>query len=146
MAARAPRATRCIRSGVAVVTCLALDGPGVIASCDARADRVASPPRDFGLAPPSRGPLHPSAHPNTACPERRRCALVLRVPGGTRTSDLCGRERAGHVFLRHKPRRGQIMPKTISIPATTMVAPLAARPAPALPETGFLRQPQVLAF
>ena len=38
------------------------------------------------------------------------------------------------------------MPKTISIPATTRVAPLASRPAPALPETGFLRQPQVLAF
>lgn len=38
------------------------------------------------------------------------------------------------------------MPKTISIPATTMVAPLAFRPLPALPETGFLRQPQVLAF
>ena len=38
------------------------------------------------------------------------------------------------------------MPKTISIPATTMVAPLASRSAPALPETGFLRQPQVLAF
>ncbi|CAM5779268.1 helix-turn-helix transcriptional regulator [Rhizobacter fulvus] len=38
------------------------------------------------------------------------------------------------------------MPKTISIPATTMVAPLPSRPAPALPETGFLRQPQVLAF
>ncbi len=38
------------------------------------------------------------------------------------------------------------MPKTISIPATTMVAPLASRAAPALPETGFLRQPQVLAF
>lgn len=38
------------------------------------------------------------------------------------------------------------MPKTISIPATTMVAPLASRYAPALPETGFLRQPQVLAF
>ena len=38
------------------------------------------------------------------------------------------------------------MPKTIYIPATTMVAPLASRPAPALPETGFLRQPQVLAF
>jgi prophage regulatory protein len=38
------------------------------------------------------------------------------------------------------------MPKTISIPATTMVAPLASRSVPALPETGFLRQPQVLAF
>jgi predicted DNA-binding transcriptional regulator AlpA len=38
------------------------------------------------------------------------------------------------------------MPKTISVPATTMVAPLASRSAPALPETGFLRQPQVLAF
>ena len=38
------------------------------------------------------------------------------------------------------------MPKTISIPATTMAAPFASRPAPALPETGFLRQPQVLAF
>jgi predicted DNA-binding transcriptional regulator AlpA len=38
------------------------------------------------------------------------------------------------------------MPKTISIPATTMAAPLESRPAPALPETGFLRQPQVLAF
>lgn len=38
------------------------------------------------------------------------------------------------------------MPKIISIPATTMVAPLASRPTPALPETGFLRQPQVLAF
>lgn len=38
------------------------------------------------------------------------------------------------------------MPKTISVPATTMAAPLASRSAPALPETGFLRQPQVLAF
>ena len=38
------------------------------------------------------------------------------------------------------------MPKTMSIPATAMVAPLASRSAPALPETGFLRQPQVLAF
>jgi predicted DNA-binding transcriptional regulator AlpA len=38
------------------------------------------------------------------------------------------------------------MPKTISVSATTMVAFLASRPAPALPETGFLRQPQVLAF
>ncbi|MDE2298467.1 MAG: AlpA family phage regulatory protein [Burkholderiales bacterium] len=38
------------------------------------------------------------------------------------------------------------MPKTISIPATNTVAPPVSRPAPVLPETGFLRQPQVLAF
>ena len=38
------------------------------------------------------------------------------------------------------------MPKTISIPATTMVAPLPTPPPPALPGTGVLRQPQVLAF
>lgn len=38
------------------------------------------------------------------------------------------------------------MPKTISIPAATMAAPSVSRLATALPETGFLRQPQVLAF
>jgi predicted DNA-binding transcriptional regulator AlpA len=37
------------------------------------------------------------------------------------------------------------MPKTIS-PAATMAASLAISSVPALPETGFLRQPQVLAF
>ncbi len=38
------------------------------------------------------------------------------------------------------------MRKTISIPAATMAAPSVSRLATALPETGFLRQPQVLAF
>lgn len=38
------------------------------------------------------------------------------------------------------------MPKTTSTLAATMAAPPAPQRAPALPETGFLRQPQVLAF
>lgn len=38
------------------------------------------------------------------------------------------------------------MPKTISAPAATAAAPPIPQRAPALPETGFLRQPQVLAF
>lgn len=38
------------------------------------------------------------------------------------------------------------MPKSISAPAATVAASLANSRAPALPETGFLRQPQVLAF
>jgi predicted DNA-binding transcriptional regulator AlpA len=38
------------------------------------------------------------------------------------------------------------MPKTISTHTTTMVTPSVSRPAPVLPETGFLRQPQVLTF
>lgn len=38
------------------------------------------------------------------------------------------------------------MPKTISTPATTVAALPASHAAPVLPETGFLRQPQVLAF
>jgi prophage regulatory protein len=39
------------------------------------------------------------------------------------------------------------MPKTNSIPTTTLtVAPPVSRSVPVLPETGFLRQPQVLAF
>ena len=36
------------------------------------------------------------------------------------------------------------MPKSISTPAA--VVSLPSRPAPVLPDTGFLRQPQVLAF
>lgn len=38
------------------------------------------------------------------------------------------------------------MPKTTSLPTATKAAANTARPAPALPETGFLRLPQVLAF
>ena len=38
------------------------------------------------------------------------------------------------------------MPKTSSIPAATLAASPSIQHAPALPETGFLRQPQVLAF
>lgn len=38
------------------------------------------------------------------------------------------------------------MPKTISIPAATVAAIPVSHAAPVLPETGFLRQPQVLAF
>jgi prophage regulatory protein len=87
-----------------------------------------------------------SAYSNTARSERRRCALVLRVPGGQRTSDLRGRERAGQVFHRRKPLQGQIMPKTISAPAAPTAALPVPQRAPAMPETGFLRQPQVLAF
>jgi predicted DNA-binding transcriptional regulator AlpA len=36
------------------------------------------------------------------------------------------------------------MPKTISMPAAAMAAAPVQQRAPALPETGFLRQPQVL--
>lgn len=38
------------------------------------------------------------------------------------------------------------MPKTTSLPAAMIAVVNTSRPAPALPETGFLRQPQVLAF
>lgn len=38
------------------------------------------------------------------------------------------------------------MPKTISNPAANTVASRVPPPAPVLPETGFLRQPQVLTF
>lgn len=38
------------------------------------------------------------------------------------------------------------MPKTYPLPASTIAAVNTSRPAPTLPETGFLRQPQVLAF
>lgn len=38
------------------------------------------------------------------------------------------------------------MPKTISAPAAPTAALHVPQRAPALPETGFLRQPQVLAF
>lgn len=38
------------------------------------------------------------------------------------------------------------MPKTNSKPAANVAASSVSRAAPVLPETGFLRQPQVLAF
>ena len=38
------------------------------------------------------------------------------------------------------------MPNTTSTVAATIAASSASQPAPALPNTGFLRQPQVLAF
>lgn len=38
------------------------------------------------------------------------------------------------------------MPNTISAVAATIAASSASRPAPTLPNTGFLRQPQVLVF
>ena len=38
------------------------------------------------------------------------------------------------------------MPKTNSKPAATVAATSVSHAAPVLPETGFLRQPQVLAF
>ena len=38
------------------------------------------------------------------------------------------------------------MPKSISASAVTAAAFPPSRPAPVLPDTGFLRQPQVLAF
>ncbi len=38
------------------------------------------------------------------------------------------------------------MRKSISTPAVTAVVSLPSRPAPVLPDTGFLRQPQVLVF
>jgi len=38
------------------------------------------------------------------------------------------------------------MPKTIFNPTATMAASRVPQRSPALPETGFLRQPQVLAF
>jgi predicted DNA-binding transcriptional regulator AlpA len=50
-------------------------------------------------------------------------------------------------FYRRKPQRGQIMPKTNSLlPVATVAVATTSRPAPTLPETGFLRQQQVLAF
>lgn len=60
------------------------------------------------------------------------------------------RNRAGHVTYRHLPRRGPIMPHIRPRPAAPkMTAPTSGTAPEAtlrLPETGFLRQPQVLSL
>ena len=105
---------------------------------------------DFPLTPhvdkPPGGRVHPLASPDTARPERPRCRWLFGVPGGPRFPDPRSRERAGHVLHRRQPPLGQIMPKSTSTSAVTAVVSLPSRPAPVLPDTGFLRQPQVLAF
>ena len=105
---------------------------------------------DFPLIPhvdkPPGGWIHPLASPDTARPERPRCRWLIGVPGGPRFPDPRSRERAGHVLHRRQPPQGQIMPKSISPSAVTGTVSLPSRPAPVLPETGFLRQPQVLVF
>jgi prophage regulatory protein len=62
-----------------------------------------------------------------------------------------GRDRAGHALYRRMPR-GPIMPNiptraaATAAPSTSATTPAASTAPLKLPETGFLRQPQVLAF
>ena len=101
---------------------------------------------------PGCGPSRLAAGPTrlpvlTPCARNAHGGVVLfGVPGDPRFSDPRSRERAGHVLHRRQPPQGQIMRKSISASAVTAVVPLPSRPAAVLPDTGFLRQPQVLAF
>lgn len=59
------------------------------------------------------------------------------------------RNRAGHFFCRHQPRKGPIMPNIRSLTTATKAPHKSGTRDDVtlrLPETGFLRQPQVLCF
>lgn len=86
-------------------------------------------------------------------PHRRDAGGMVSIsalPIGLRPSlTKRSRNRAGHVPRRHLPRRGSIMPSIRPPTAAEKAAPIPGTTAEAtlrLPETGFLRQPQVLSF
>ena len=106
---------------------------------------------DFPLIPgcgPSRLAAGPTRLPLlTPCARNAHGGVVLfGVPGGPRFPDPRSRERAGHVLHRRQSPQGQIMPRSTSASAVSEAASLPSRPAPVLPDIGFLRQSQVLAF